>query len=81
MKKSLIFLACLLCLTLCIVACENSDSKNPASSSSKNRGTEDLDWTDLSSGSNATTGGENSSIPTFEVDDDTSGKEYGPLLP
>lgn len=77
MKKLLIFLACLLCLTLCIVACGKNNTNG---SESSNTETGDIDWTDLASGSEDATGGLDAPAHTFEIGVDTS-EGWGPLTP
>ena len=77
MKKLLIFMACLLCLTLCIVACGKSGGD--ANESTENTGSGDIDWTDIVDGSDAT-GGIDAPVHTFEVGEDTD-EGWGPLTP
>ena len=78
MKKLLIFIACLLCLTLCIVSCGKQDSNSDASA--ENTETGDIDWTDIVDGTGDATGGIDAPTHTFEVGVDTS-EGWGPLTP
>ena len=79
MKKLLVFLVCLLCLTFCIVACgKNNDNSDE---STEPAGSGDIDWSDLASGSDGTTGGLDAPAHTFEVGEDTDERLFGPLNP
>ena len=53
MKKILIFVTCLLCLTLFIVSCGNSDKDG--NSTTKQPETGDIEWSDLTGGTGDTT--------------------------
>lgn len=75
MKKLLIFLACLLCLTLCIVSCGKNNTNGSESTGTE---TGDIDWTDL--GSDGTSGDLDTPAHTFEIGVDTS-EGWGPLTP
>lgn len=80
MKKLLIFMACLLCLTLCIVACGKNNGESDASADGTESG--DIDWTDIvdGTGSGDSTGGIDGPVQTFEVGDDTS-EGWSPMNP
>ena len=81
MKKLLVFLVCLLCLTLCIVACGKKNGNSDEST--EPAGTGDIDWTDLASGTNGTngtTGGIDGPVHTYDIGEDAD-KEWGPLNP
>ena len=77
MKKLLIFMACLLCLTLCIVACGKNKGEG---SESTEAGSGDIDWSDVVGGSDDATGGIDGPVHTFEVDEDKD-EGWGPLQP
>ena len=81
MKKLLVFLVCLLCLTLCIVACGKKNGNSDEST--EPAGTGDIDWTDLASGTNGTngtTGGIDGPVHTYDIDEDTD-EGWGPVIP
>lgn len=84
MKKLLVFLVCLLCLTLCIVACGKKNGSSDEST--EPAGTGDINWTDLASGTNGTdgtngtTGGIDGPVHTYDIGEDTD-EGFGPLQP
>ena len=74
MKKILIFVACLLCLTLCIVSCGKDKKEGEATSAQTEKG--DIDWSDLVDGTTADPESTKDPIESvtggFEVGVDTS---------
>ena len=84
MKKILIFVACLLCLTLCIVSCGKDKKDDEVTAAPTEKG--DVNWDDLvdgttaGSGEEATTDPINSATGGYEVGTDDS-KDWSTMMP
>ena len=79
MKKILIFLTCILCLTLVLVSCKPKDNKDTEQDATN--GTGDVNWEDLTGTGDGTSTQEFPTDNGFNVGPDDPNAGWSPIIP